>query len=166
MSHGPTVWSDNTPAASWSTKMADKASTPIAGQLLRALASHAATYEPLGSPHRDPLCWVTKPPGRHGFPLFPALPSWQRQGAPLRIGRRVSNSIQSNLFSLCFFTDELVSTHPPGVRAEFARGLDSSWQKVAHATVDGAVRTTHWRNWGMWCSRFGFDKFLTNVPQR
>jgi hypothetical protein len=25
------IWSDNNPAASWSTKMADKASTPIAG---------------------------------------------------------------------------------------------------------------------------------------
>jgi hypothetical protein len=38
-----TIWSDNTPAASWSTKMADKASTPIAGQLLRALAMRQRT---------------------------------------------------------------------------------------------------------------------------
>jgi hypothetical protein len=37
------IWSDNTPAASWSTKMADKASTPIAGQLLRALAMRQRT---------------------------------------------------------------------------------------------------------------------------
>jgi hypothetical protein len=28
------IWSDNTPAVNWSTKMADKATTPIAGQLL------------------------------------------------------------------------------------------------------------------------------------
>jgi hypothetical protein len=37
------IWSDNSPAASWSTKMADKASTPIAGQLLRALAMRQRT---------------------------------------------------------------------------------------------------------------------------
>jgi hypothetical protein len=32
------IWPDNSPAISWSTKMADKATTSIAGQLLRALA--------------------------------------------------------------------------------------------------------------------------------
>jgi hypothetical protein len=37
------IWSDNSPATSWSTKMADKASTPIAGQLLRALAMRQRT---------------------------------------------------------------------------------------------------------------------------
>jgi hypothetical protein len=37
------IWSDNSPAASWSTKMADKASTPIAGQLLRGLAMRQRT---------------------------------------------------------------------------------------------------------------------------
>jgi hypothetical protein len=37
------IWSDNTPAANWSTKMADKATTPIAGQLLRALAMRQRT---------------------------------------------------------------------------------------------------------------------------
>jgi hypothetical protein len=34
------IWSDNSPAVSWSTKMADKVTTLIAGQLLRALAMH------------------------------------------------------------------------------------------------------------------------------
>jgi hypothetical protein len=48
---------------------------------------------------------------------------------------------------------------------EFSRDLDSSWTKVAHATVDGAARKTHWRNWCTWCTRFGFDNFLTNVSQ-
>jgi hypothetical protein len=37
------IWSDNSPATSWSTKMADKATTPIAGQLLRALAMRQRT---------------------------------------------------------------------------------------------------------------------------
>jgi hypothetical protein len=37
------IWSDNSPATSWSTKMADKATTPIAGQLLQALAMHQCT---------------------------------------------------------------------------------------------------------------------------
>jgi hypothetical protein len=38
-----TIWSDNSPAASWSTKMVDKATTPIAGQLLRVLAMRQCT---------------------------------------------------------------------------------------------------------------------------
>jgi hypothetical protein len=37
------IWSDNSPATSWSAKMADKATTPIAGQLLRALAMRRGT---------------------------------------------------------------------------------------------------------------------------
>jgi hypothetical protein len=37
------IWSDNSPTTSWSTKMADKATTPIAGQLLRALAMRQRT---------------------------------------------------------------------------------------------------------------------------
>jgi hypothetical protein len=37
------TWSDSSPATSWSTKMADKATTPIAGQLLRALAMRQCT---------------------------------------------------------------------------------------------------------------------------
>jgi hypothetical protein len=37
------IWSDNTPTVSWSTKMAAKATTPIAGQLLRALAMRQRT---------------------------------------------------------------------------------------------------------------------------
>ncbi len=37
------TWSDNTPTVSWSTKMADHATTPIAGQLLRALAMRQRT---------------------------------------------------------------------------------------------------------------------------
>jgi hypothetical protein len=158
------IWSDNTPAASWSTKMADKASTPVAGQLLRALVMWQRTS-------RSALPTVTHCAGSQNLLADMASRSFRcfhhgsARGAPLRIGRRISNSVQSNLFSLCPFTDELVATRLPGVRAEFARDLDSSWQKVAHATVDGAARTTHWRNWGTWCSRFGFDKFLTNVPQ-
>jgi hypothetical protein len=38
------IWSDNTPTVSWSTKMADKATTPVAGQLLRALAMRQRTH--------------------------------------------------------------------------------------------------------------------------
>ena len=38
------IWSDNTPATSWSTKMADTATAPIAGQLLRALAMRQRTH--------------------------------------------------------------------------------------------------------------------------
>jgi hypothetical protein len=37
------MWSENSPATSWSTKMADKATTPIAGQLLWALAMRQRT---------------------------------------------------------------------------------------------------------------------------
>jgi hypothetical protein len=37
------VWSDNSPATSWSTKMADQATTPIAGQILRAMAMRQRT---------------------------------------------------------------------------------------------------------------------------
>ena len=37
------IWSDNSPATSWATKMAAKATTPIAGQLLRALAMRQRT---------------------------------------------------------------------------------------------------------------------------
>jgi hypothetical protein len=37
------IWSDNSPVTSWSTKMADKATTPIAGQLLRVLAMRQRT---------------------------------------------------------------------------------------------------------------------------
>ena len=37
------IWSDNSPATSWATKMAAKATTPIAGQLLPALAMRQRT---------------------------------------------------------------------------------------------------------------------------
>jgi hypothetical protein len=37
------TWSDNSPATSWLTKMADKATTPIAAQLLWALAMRQRT---------------------------------------------------------------------------------------------------------------------------
>jgi hypothetical protein len=49
------IWSDSTPAASWFTKMADKAPTPIAGQLFRSLAMRQFTHGAAGSP----LSWVT-----------------------------------------------------------------------------------------------------------
>jgi hypothetical protein len=38
------IWSDNTPTVSWSTKMADKATAPVAGQLLWALAMRQRTH--------------------------------------------------------------------------------------------------------------------------
>jgi hypothetical protein len=37
------TWSDNAPTVSWSAKMADQATAPIAGQLLRALAMRQCT---------------------------------------------------------------------------------------------------------------------------
>jgi hypothetical protein len=39
------IWLDISPAVSRSTKMADKATTPIAGQLLRALAMRQRTTQ-------------------------------------------------------------------------------------------------------------------------
>jgi hypothetical protein len=47
--------------------------------------------------------------------------------------------------------DAIAAARDPAVRDEFERDLDSSWEKVAHATVDSAARTTHWRNWSVWC---------------
>jgi hypothetical protein len=37
------IWLDITPLTSWFTKMADKATTRIAGQLLQALVMHQST---------------------------------------------------------------------------------------------------------------------------
>jgi hypothetical protein len=75
------IWSDNTPAASWSTKMADKATTPIAGQLLRALAMRQRTS-------RSALPTVTHYAGSQNLLADTASRSFQRfhhgsaRGAP------------------------------------------------------------------------------------
>lgn len=53
----------------------------------------------------------------------------------------------------------------PDVRDEFASDLNSSWAKVAHATVDGPARATSWRNWSAWCTRFNFNNFLVGTPR-
>jgi hypothetical protein len=69
------VWSDNSPATSWSAEMADKAATPIAGQLLRAMAMRQRTT-PSALPHGGPPCGLTQPLGRHGIAISRPIPSW------------------------------------------------------------------------------------------
>lgn len=58
-----------------------------------------------------------------------------------------------------------MAARDPSVRDEFESDLNSSWTKVAHATVDGRARATHWRNWSSWCRRFNFDTFLVGTPR-
>jgi hypothetical protein len=53
----------------------------------------------------------------------------------------------------------------PAARDEFASDLNASWTTVAHATVDGKARATHWHNWSAWCSCFNFNKFLLGTPR-
>ena len=66
------IWSDNSSATSWATKMAAKATTPIAGQLLRVLAMRQCTTR---SPQRGPLCGCTEPASRHCLSVLPQIPS-------------------------------------------------------------------------------------------
>jgi hypothetical protein len=58
-----------------------------------------------------------------------------------------------------------VAARDPLVRDEFSRDLNSSWDKVAYATVDGQARATSWRNWSSWCTRFNFNTFLVGTPK-
>jgi hypothetical protein len=59
------IWSDNSPATSWSTKMANKAATPIASGV-----GHASTHNQAGAPHSGPLCRHTQPVGRCCVSIF------------------------------------------------------------------------------------------------
>jgi hypothetical protein len=78
---------------------------------------------------------------------------------------KFSHLVQLRFPSFRFQTDALVAARDPAVRAEFARDLNSSWGKVADATVDGTARATNWRNWSAWCSRFNFNTFLVGTPR-
>jgi hypothetical protein len=142
------IWSDNTPATSWSTKMADKASSPIAGQLLRALAMWQRTTS-------GAVPTVTHYAGAQNLLADTASQSFARFH-PVQKRHPISNRIQFRFLSFPVCTDAIVAARRPD---------SGEWAQVAHATVDAAARATHWRNWCAWCARFAFDHFLLGTPR-
>jgi integrase len=83
---------------------------------------------------------------------------------PIQHRPRLSEIVQLCDSSLRFPADAIVAARDPAVRDEFENDPNSSWTKVAHATVNGLARVTHWRNWSSWCRRFNFDTFLVGTP--
>ena len=157
------IWSDNSPATSWSTKMADKATSPMAGQLLRALAMRQRTTRsalPTVAHYAGSLNLLADTSSRS----FDKFHHGNARGTPSQLDTNFLTSFNS-VFPLSDFPQmPFVAARHPDIRHEFSRDLHSSWDQVAHATVDGTARATHWRNWAAWCSRFNFNTFLVATP--
>jgi hypothetical protein len=97
------VWSDNTLAANWSTKMADKATTPIEGQLLRVLAMRqrmTCAALPLVTHYAGSRNLLADTASRPFVRLFHHSSS---RGLPSRSDERFLTSF-NNVFSLSSFT--------------------------------------------------------------
>ena len=86
------IWSDDSPATSWSTKMIDKATTPIAGQLLQAL----------DMPQRRIRSSLLKHIGRHCLAVILKLSPRYTWGLPSHLNKQFLTAFNS-VFSLFEF---------------------------------------------------------------
>jgi hypothetical protein len=148
------IWSDNTPTVSWSTKMAAKATTPIAGQLLRALAMRQRTT-------RAALPTVAHYAGSCNIPADTASRSFSQFHHGCERGRPSDSDDQfltsfNTVFSLSLFSEmrswrlvpvpselsSLVISTLRGQRSPMQRWTQPPAPVIGNTGVDGALAST------------------------
>jgi hypothetical protein len=155
------VFSDNTPAVSWTTNLVAKADSVVAARLLRALAMRSRTTE-------SALPLTAHWPGDQNDHAGTAsrstskLHSGPNQGEPC-----VKDCTFLTLFRSTFYSPQeaIMATATSARAPTLAADLDTAWAEIAHATVDVQTRQRNCKLWTTYCADNGYSDPLLRGQQ-